>query len=91
MSVRPLLIGPANALACTGFSWRWCRDHAAELGVRFVGAGRKRAIVASEFLAALAATTNTGRGNGCDEQPVEIDAAEEIRKRMGLRVVGGGR
>ncbi len=51
-SVLPLIIGPANAEAATGFPWRWCSDTAAALGVPRVGYNKKRGI-RDLFLAAL--------------------------------------
>jgi hypothetical protein len=83
--VRPILIAPGNALAATGLSWRWCRDFAAAHGVRFVGAGRKRALVASEFLAALeqSAQICADRTEG-DAAPI-ADPAAAIRASLGKR------
>jgi len=49
----PLLVGPRNAEAVTGFPWRWCRDRAVALRVPFLGAGQKRALRADLFIAAL--------------------------------------
>lgn len=49
----PVLIGPKNCEAATGFPWRWVRDTSARLGVPFVGAGQKRAVRADLFVAAL--------------------------------------
>lgn len=50
---RPLTIGPKNAEAMIGHSWRWLRDHAEELGVRLVQIDGKRVVMADELLAAL--------------------------------------
>jgi hypothetical protein len=49
----PLIIGPKNAEAVTGFPWRWCRDTARRLCVPFIGHGRKQGVRADLFLAAL--------------------------------------
>jgi len=51
--VMPLCIGPRNAEAMIGHTWRWLRDHAAELGVDFITIDRKRVILAAPLLAAL--------------------------------------
>lgn len=77
--VRPVLIGPRNCEAATGLPWRWCRDTAQRLGVRLVTAGRKQAIPAEAFLAALEAANETS------EPEVEVDAAEQVRRLVGLR------
>ncbi len=52
-SVLPLIIGPANAEAATGFPWRWCRDTAVALGVPRLGHNKKGGIRADLFVAAL--------------------------------------
>lgn len=77
--VRPLLLGPKNCEAATGLPWRWCRDTAQRLGVRLVTAGRKQAIPADQFLAALEAANETS------EPVAEVDAAEQVRRLVGLR------
>lgn len=77
--VRPVLLGPKNCEAATGLPWRWCRDTAQRLGVRLVTAGRKQAIPADQFLAALEAANETS------EPAAEIDAAEQVRRLVGLR------
>lgn len=51
--MRPLTIGPANAEAATGVSWRWIRDHASQLGVEIVKIDGKSVILADRLLAAL--------------------------------------
>ena len=55
--VVPIAIGPGNALAVTGWPWRHVRDYATALGVRFIGAGRKRAIPAAAFFEAIERTS----------------------------------
>jgi hypothetical protein len=95
----PLLIGPANAEAVTGFNWRWCRDSAASLGVPFVGRGRKRAIRADLFVEALeqsgAVTTNVTRDAQRDA-PVALpsivptDPAAAVRRLLGKKLRAGG-
>lgn len=76
----PLIIGPLNAEAVTGFPYRWCRDTAARLGVPFVGAGRKRGIRADLFLAALERQPEEGPANNTES--VVVDPAEEVRERL---------
>ena len=53
---HPLFIGPGNALAATGHSWRWCRDTARRLGVQIINVrgSSKSVIVAVELLDAIA-------------------------------------
>jgi hypothetical protein len=76
----PLLIGPRNAEAVTGFTYRWVRDTAAALGVPFVAFGRKRAVRADLFLAALERSpSRTGL-------PLE-DPAATVRANLGLRLI----
>ena len=86
VQVAPLLIGPANAVAATGLPWRWISEHAAALGVAFVGTGRKRAVKAGDFIAALERSGIEASDDGTP--PVElapIDAAEHIRRALGVR------
>lgn len=52
----PITIGTRNCEQMTGVSWRWVRDHAAELGVpvwRVGGQRGKSMIPAAQLLAAL--------------------------------------
>ncbi|MBI3204508.1 MAG: hypothetical protein HYZ29_23435 [Myxococcales bacterium] len=81
--VAPMLLGPANAESAVGAPWRWVRDAASELGVRFVGHGRKRFVVASEFMAALARVASTS------VEPAAVaagpaDPAAAVRQALGL-------
>lgn len=78
----PLLIGPGNALAAVGAPWRWVRDTARELGVRFVGAGKKRFVPAAEFLAALERGGRTVED--LETLAVASDPAEAVRRALGL-------
>ncbi len=82
VKILPMLLGPANAAAATGASWRWVRDTAALLGVRFVGAGRKRFVPAAEFLAALArdAEPSNDPAVGTPEDPAVV-----VRRALGLQ------
>jgi len=77
--VLPVVIGPGNALAATGWPWRHVRDHAEALGVPFVGAGRKRGVRADLFLAALE------RQGAQPATPDAVDQAEQLRARLGKR------
>lgn len=85
--VAPILLGPANAEAATGLPWRWCRDFAAAHGVRFVGSGKKRALIASEFVAALerASASPAPATEPANDDAVQVDHAEELRRRLGKR------
>lgn len=82
VKVAPIIIGPANALAATGFPWRWCRDTAAALGVPFVGAGRKRGIRADLFVAALE-TRQDVTGEREPEALIASDPAAAVRRMLG--------
>jgi hypothetical protein len=79
----PILIGPANAEAVTGTPWRHVRDHARELGVPLLKAGRKYVVRADAYVAALEREQNA--------VPVDIttpaDPAEQVREL--LRRAGG--
>lgn len=79
----PLLIGPKNAEAVTGFSWRWCRDAARRLAVPFVCHGRKRAIRADLFLAALESERDSAAGATEHEQLAPHDVSSRIRSMLG--------
>jgi hypothetical protein len=72
---RPLCIGSGNAVAMTGHSWRWLRDHAEELGVAIVKVDGKAVIIADELLAAL-----EKRRPAPVEEP--IDELEMMRERV---------
>jgi hypothetical protein len=83
VKVLPVLLGPKNTEAATGFSYRWVRDTATRLGVPFVGSGRKRAVRADLFLAALEREPTVE-----EPQPTKpTDAAEHVREL--LRRAGG--
>lgn len=77
--VMPITIGPGNALAATGFPWRWVRDQAEALGVPFVGCARKRGVRADLFLAALE------QQGAKPSTPEPVDHAEQLRARLGKR------
>lgn len=90
----PLLIGPANAEAVTGFPWRWCRDTAAALGLGFVGHGRKRALRADAFIAALERQpiTQDVTASAPPAPPTiaPADPAAHVRSLLGKRLKAGG-
>lgn len=57
-----ILISSKNAELVVGQSWRFVRDFARRNGVRLVTIGRKRAVHAADFLAALERVQNRGKG-----------------------------
>jgi hypothetical protein len=57
--IRPVLIGPKNAEAMAGVSWRWIRDHAADLGVEVIHVGGKSFVGADALLDAVARRVTT--------------------------------
>lgn len=85
VKVLPVLLGPKNTEAATGFSYRWVRDTATRLGVPFVGAGRKRAYRADLFLAAL--ESEQVDVESTTAAPAPDDPAEAVRAI--LRRAGG--
>lgn len=87
VTTLPLLLGPANTEAATGFSYRWVRDTASRLGVPFVGAGRKRAVRADLFLEAL--ERQVVPIAELSDFPVEAsDPAATVRALLGKRKAG---
>jgi hypothetical protein len=81
--VAPLVVGPKNSEAATGWPWRWVRDTARALGVPIIGHGRKLGVRADQFLAALE------RLDQADVTPggtIELtDPAEAVRRALGKR------
>lgn len=84
----PLFLGPANSEAATGCSWRWVRDMSRTLGVPLLRAGKKQLVDAAKFQAALEVLAGDSTNS---EVAVGSDPAAELRKRLGLRLVGGAR
>jgi hypothetical protein len=80
----PLFIAPGNAEIVIGCSWRWCKAMAAQLNVPVIGANKKQLIDAAKFRAALESLAVT------PESEPSADPAAELRRQLGLRVVGGG-
>jgi hypothetical protein len=76
--MRPITIGPRNAEAATGVSWRWIRDHAPELGITIIQVDGKRVVLASELLAALERRARPET----DEPQVDNDELAEMRRRI---------
>jgi len=92
--VRAATIGPKNAVAVTGASWRHWRTHAPVLGVRVYKAGRKPFIVVDELIAALQRQGSELPANdlGAAAQSVaDVDAAAYVRTLLGKRLTGGGK
>jgi len=93
----PIIIGPANAEACTGFPWRWCRDQAVALGLPFVGAGKKRGIRADVFVEAMEKSGSYTDGtdtNGVAAAPptfTPADTAAHVRALLGKKLKAGVR
>jgi hypothetical protein len=81
VQVVPLIVGPANARAATGWPWRWCRDFWESRGRSFVGQGRKRGIPAAELLAELS-RTDAAALSVAPAPPA--DPAERVRRELGL-------
>jgi hypothetical protein len=84
VDVRPITIGPRNAEQMTGHTWRWLRDHAAELGVEIISINRKRVILGDALLAALAA-----RSTRTVKPEPEVDVRDEIAE-MRRRIARAG-
>lgn len=92
LQVTPLIVGPANAVAATGFPWTWCRDFWAARGRAFVGAGRKRGIPAAALLDELARSgADAELPSVAKAEPDPVDAAEAVRRAIGVSKRGGVR
>jgi hypothetical protein len=82
--VTPIIIGPKNAEAATGWPWRWVRDTARALGVPVIGYGKKLGVRADLFIAAL---ERVGPGAVAPDGTLDLgdDAAEAVRRALGKR------
>jgi hypothetical protein len=79
LEVRPILIGPKNAELMTGLSWRWWRDHAAELGLEIIRVDGKPTIIADRALAAIEKrSTHVERV----EEQDDVDELAAMRRRV---------
>jgi hypothetical protein len=84
LTVTPLIVGPANALAATGFNWRWVRDFWSARGRTFVGAGKKRGIPAAALLDELADAGAESLPPLAKVEAEPVDAAEAVRRAIGV-------
>jgi hypothetical protein len=82
MTTHPITIGPKNAEQMTGHTWRWLREHAAEMGVEVIQVDGKRFIVAAALLEAL-------EKRSVKAAPEEYDERDELA-RMRARVAMAG-
>lgn len=73
--ITPLTIGTKNAEQMTGFSWRWLRDHAPELGVEIIQIDGKSCILAEPLLAAI-------EQRSTPRVAPEVDELEVMRERI---------
>lgn len=87
VKASPLLIGPRNCEAICGLPWRHVRDNARSLGVPVVIIGRKAAVPAAAFLAALEGPKARAPHNLPEHEP-SVDPAEAVREI--LRRAGAG-
>ena len=76
--IRPITIGPKNAEAMTGLSWRWIRDHADELGVEIIAIDGKRFILADRLLVALKSRSKATPAATVDD----LDELAAMRRRI---------
>lgn len=73
-------LGPKNAEAVVGHSWRWCRAHARAWGVQLLTVDRKTVIPAEAFCAALEAHA---AGNDAQAEATELEAMRDRVRRAG--------
>jgi hypothetical protein len=79
---RPAFIGPRNAEAVTGQSWRWCRDHARAWGVVVLRVDAKPLVRLDEFVVALEAHAEPERETALADDATELEA---MRAALGKR------
>ena len=87
--MQPLTIGPRNAEAATGVTWRWIRDHAPELGVQVVRVDGKAFVLAAELLAALERYAGVNHGLPTDDHDAGDESADELAS-MRRRIARAG-
>lgn len=75
--IAPLAIGPSNAAAALGLSWRETLSLARRLGVPVLASGERRVIPASALLAALERRPAVTAGE------VEPDPESAVLRRLG--------
>lgn len=87
VAVAALYLGPDNAEACVGYSWRWVRDTARELGVPLVQVGRRYLIPVEAFRAALEREQVPVTEAANDV--TRLASPEAVRRALGLARAGG--
>jgi hypothetical protein len=80
--VAPVAIGSNNAELVTGYSWRWLRDHADELGVEVIKVDGKSFILASDLAAALERRKTPAPATDSVELSQESELVQ-LRARLG--------
>ena len=84
VKAQAVLLGPRNCEAVCGLPWRHVRENARALGVPVLLVGRKAAVPAAAFLAALERKNAT---SSHVEAVADVDSAEQVREL--LRRAGG--
>lgn len=85
-----LLITAQNCESVLGLKWRLARAHATKLGVPLFGVGRKLAIPAQAFVAALERAALVEPPPMPLEEQSDDAQREHFRAQLGLRRVAGG-
>lgn len=90
VSVAPLAIGPANCEAMLGVSWRWLRDHAAELGLTVLRVDGKPFVDAAAAIDAIrrhgkAPPPPADEGEKMSDPPSPGDELAALRAKLGKR------
>jgi hypothetical protein len=70
-----IAVGPRNAEAATGHTWRWLRDHRDELGVRLVRVDGKQMFLAHELRQALERVAGAVEPSAPQTEADELDVA----------------
>ncbi|MEI9940501.1 MAG: hypothetical protein WDO69_25075 [Pseudomonadota bacterium] len=86
-TVTPVILGPANSEAATGWSWPFVKARARELGVPVVGTGKKLGVPAAAFLTAL---ERAAQAITLQEPPAlsTEEIAAQVRSVLGRRRAG---